>query len=296
LKFRPRTFLDSLLTYPRYLGAIKPRLLSATETEFRARCAALSKAWWTKPLQIESGKRVLVIAPHPDDESIGAGGFLLRQRGKSSIHLLTVFTGDGGGQLDSRPWQDTREYRAELAALRKRELSVVAQRLGAESVRHLDMPDDGITADLSIVAQLRAAVDAVRPEIVLLPWLLDRHPHHRLVNVLFGWGCADVACVVLAYEIWDMLPMVNASVDVSDVFAEKLALVREYKSQSATTDYASMCEGLGKVRAFHSNVRPDRTGMVEGFLALPGGEYCELVRAMYGPPGALSKQGEDLLR
>jgi hypothetical protein len=124
MKFRPRALLDAFLTYPRFLGSIKPELLSHSAAETEAQLSALTGeagAWWPQELEVQEGKRILVVSPHPDDESIGPGGFLLRHRGKSAIHLLVVFSGGSGGRLESGPWEDTPGYRSRLIDERKRE-------------------------------------------------------------------------------------------------------------------------------------------------------------------------------
>jgi LmbE family N-acetylglucosaminyl deacetylase len=142
--------------------------------------------------------------------------------------------------------------------------------------------------------RLGAAVERVKPDIVLLPWFLDRQRDHRAVNVLYAWACQDLQAMVLSFEIWAMLHP-NALLDISGVLDEKLELVRGYRTQTATVDYVGLCRHLAGARAFYNPLRPDRAGALEAFFALPGPEYCELVRSLYGQPGALSPQGKQLL-
>jgi LmbE family N-acetylglucosaminyl deacetylase len=294
MKFHFRAMIDPFLTYPRFLGSIKPELLSRSAAEFQIRLRSLAAAWWPGKLEVQEGKRILALSPHPDDESIGPGGFLLRHRGKSAIHLLVVCNGEGGGRLESGPWENTPGYKSRLVEERKRETACAARLLGAESTQHLDFPDGAVPPDLAAALQLRAAVERVAPDIVLLPWFLDRQPDHRAVNVLYAWACQDLPAMVLSFEIWEMLQP-NAIMDISDVLDEKLELVRGYRTQNATVDYASMCRNLAGMRAFYHPVRPDRAGAAEAFFALPGPQYCELVCSLYGQPGALSPQGAELL-
>lgn len=287
LRIRPWALVDSILSYPRYFGTIKPELMNCAAAEFEARLRCLTSSWWPKALECPLGRRILVLAPHPDDEAIGAGGFLLRHRGLAEIFLINVFNGEGGGRLGSDPWRDDPAYKKELVIERKREFQESAVRLGATIVGYLDLSDGQRLPSMEDAHRLRALVDSVRPDVVLLPWLLDRHPDHRVTNVLYAWGCDDLECAVLGFEIWELLHA-NAMLDITPCLSEKLDLIRIYRSQNATIDYVSIFEGLARVRAFTHNLRPDRSGAAEAFLALPNREYCDLVKTMYGPSGALA--------
>ena len=294
IPIHPRALVDSLLTYPRFLGTIKPQLLGRADAELRARTRSLGSAWWPRALKCPVGKRVLVVAPHPDDETIGPGGFLLRHRGLAELHVVTVFNGERGGRLESGPWEDTPEYKAEMVATRRDEIGRVAAVLGLASVQRLDIPDGTIDLPPGAVLRLRAAVERVSPDIVMLPWYLDAHPEHRVTNVLYAWGCADLSCMVLAYEVWQMLEP-NAVLDITDQLDEKLALVTKYRSQTATVDYAGFVEGIARTRAFYSPVRTNRGGAAEAYLALPNADYCDLVTSVYGADGQLSTDAKRLL-
>jgi LmbE family N-acetylglucosaminyl deacetylase len=294
MKIHPRAILHSFLTYPRFIGTIKPNLRSRSAAETKARLRGLNIAWWPKKLEVQEGKKILVLAPHPDDETIGAGGFLLRHRGKSEIHLITVFNGDCGGRLESGAWQDTPEYKSQLAFARKQEVSEIAQRLRAASLRHLDFPDGSVSPSLDIALKVRAEIDRINPHIVLIPWFLDNLSDHRVVNVLLAWACHDLPAIVYSFEVWDMLQP-NAVLDISEVLQEKLELVGLFRTQTATIDYVGFCHGLAKTRAFMNPLRPDRSGAVEAFFALPCSDYCEMVCALYGSPGNLSPEGATLL-
>ncbi|HEX8847936.1 MAG TPA: PIG-L family deacetylase [Gemmatimonadaceae bacterium] len=292
---RPRALLDALLTYPRFLGTIKPALLGKSEVEFRARLASLGGAWWPRTLECPVGRRILVIAPHPDDETIGAGGLLLRHRGVAQVHLLNVFTGDGGGRLEDGEWSSTPEYRSRLVARRREELREAATRLGVASIHHLELPDGTTEPDPRHARRVRELLEAIDPDVVLLPWMLDAQPDHRLTNVLYASAAAGRGALVLAYEVWSQLPRPNAALDISEQLDEKLEIVRLFRTQTATVDYENLCIGLARLRGFQLGVRPDRSGAAEAFMVLPSGDYCELVRSLYGSAENLSAEGRRLL-
>jgi N-acetylglucosamine malate deacetylase 1 len=273
----PRRWLAGLLSYSNYIGYIKPHLLQMTERELRVRRQLLASAWEPRLLRAPVGKRLLAISPHPDDESIGAGGLLLAHRDCSEIHLLCLSDGAGGGSLgtpDAAP--------DALVKARSLEFKEASKMLGAASALHLDIltADDEPFTQMQI-DRLRSVVQEIRPDVVLLPWFLDGHIDHRRTNILFARACGDLEMTVLGYEIWSMLEP-NAIFDISEHLTDKLALIRNYPTQLRTVDYIEYVSGLAKVRAYHAALRPLRTGAAEAFVALPCREYCELISELYG--------------
>jgi LmbE family N-acetylglucosaminyl deacetylase len=271
----PRRWLTGLVSYSRYLGYIKPQLLQATENEFRIRRQLLASAWEPRRLAAPVGKRILALCPHPDDESIGAGGLLLAHRELAEIHLVCLCNGAAGGSLgevDANP--------EAMAAVRRAEFRQTAVVLRAASVEHLDYPDGNIPSSPKEVERLRSLVRAIRPDVVLLPWFLDGHVDHRQANLLYARACGDLDATVLGYEIWSMLEP-NAVFDITKHLAEKISLIRNYPSQLRTIDYIGYISGLASVRAYHAALQPLRSGAAEAFVALPNREYCELVCELY---------------
>ncbi len=294
LGFHPRAILDSLLTYPRFLGKIKPRLLAATEAEALAYYQVLTKGWETAFLRAPIGRRLLVLAAHPDDESIGAGGLLLAHRGKCEIHLVNLFNGEGGGRLGQEKPADTPEYRAALASERRKEFEEAARRIGAASLRYLNLVDGQTLPNENDALRLKDLVSSVRPDVVLLPWYLDNQRDHRVTNILYAWGCRDLNCQILGFELWTPLHP-NAVFDITDWIDEKARLIGLYRTQNESIDYAGYAKGLAAFRAFLCPIRPGRDGAAEAFFSLPNREYCDLVLSLYGPPGRLNPVMRPLL-
>jgi LmbE family N-acetylglucosaminyl deacetylase len=272
----PRRWLTGLLSYSRYLGYIKPQLLRATEEEFRVRRQLLAMAWEPRQLVAPVGKRILALCPHPDDESIGAGGLLQAHRDLAEIHFICLCNGAAGGSLEGG---DTNPDA--LAEARRAEFRKTASALRAASVQHLDYPDGDIPCSEREAERLRSIVRNIRPDVILLPWFLDGHVDHRRANVLYARACGDIEATVLAYEIWSMLEP-NAVFDITKHMDGKLSLIRNYPSQLRTVDYLGYASCLATVRAFHAALQPSRSGAAEAFVALPNREYCDLVCGLYG--------------
>lgn len=138
---------------------------------------------------------LMVLAPHPDDESLAAGGLIQRALAHGA-RVSVVFVSDGENNpwpqraLERRVWIGPRQ-RAEWARRRRAESEVALRELGAEgiSVHRLGWPDGGVTWRLleqasSMVATMRDVLERERPSLLALPDLVDRHPDHSAMHVL----------------------------------------------------------------------------------------------------------------
>jgi LmbE family N-acetylglucosaminyl deacetylase len=275
-KFRPRAWRDVVLTYPRFLGTIKPELMKSAARELAPRLAVHHGSWWPKQLVPPLAKKILAISPHPDDESIGCGGLLLSHVDHAEICIVSVYNGDGGGALAGEAWRDDQDYRTRLANVRREELAEVAAMLRAEVI-HFGISDRNGIPGASEIAALRRILESFAPDIVVLPWFLDNHPHHRITNRIFVEAAKDLDLMVLAYEIWGLLSP-NAFFDITDVLDRKREMIALHASQIRTVDYVQYAEALARMRAFHHRVSDNRSGAVEAYLALPCADYCDLAR------------------
>lgn len=144
---------------------------------------------------LSSSQRLLVIAPHPDDESIGAGGLLSQVADVGASARVLLLT-DG----DQNPWpQRVLERRLHLGAhdrqrwatRRRDEMRAALAALGlpATTLTCLGWPDLGVTSRLmddtrASVGALAAVLDAYRPDVLVYPALADAHPDHSAAHVL----------------------------------------------------------------------------------------------------------------
>jgi len=287
LGIHPRALLHGLFTYPRFLGRIKPALLASAEAEAIARLHALDVCWEMAQLTVPIGQRIVVIAPHPDDEAIGAGGLLLRHRGQADLHIVGLYEGQGGGALpDADP--AAADYAAALVAARSEELDRAAAAVGAR-LHRLAFSAEGPPTPAQ-AARLGELLRALRPDVVALPWYLDDQRDHRAANVLFAAAADGLECMVLGYEVWTLCPP-NAALDITRALADKAALIRIYETQTGTIDYPSYAAAVARVRGFQCVTDGTRNGAAEAYLALPSAAYCALVQAHYGRPGALTAEG-----
>jgi LmbE family N-acetylglucosaminyl deacetylase len=162
-------------------------------------------------------------------------------------------------------------------AERRRELDQVASVLEASKVTRFGVSDCDGRPGCKEIAALRQVLQDFAPDVVLLPWFLDKHPHHKATNCIFAQAAQALDLMVVAYEIWGLLSP-NGFFDITDVLDRKRALIALYASQLRTVDYIGYSEALARMRAFHHPVRDNRSGAVEAFMVLPCRDYCDLVR------------------
>lgn len=182
---------------------------------------------------------VLVIAPHPDDETLGCGGTLLRHRAEGDeIHWLVVT------QLD------TERHSPEGVQQRDLEIQEVAFAYGFTSTTFLGFETarlDQVGMDV-IVSRIGEVVAAVEPEVIYLPFPGDAHTDHRVVfqaaAAAAKWFRYPSVRRVLACEILsetdfglapDSIPFKpNSYVNIGPWLDDKLEIMKRYKSEIAT--------------------------------------------------------------
>lgn len=201
--------------------------------------------------------RVLVLAPHPDDETCGLGGTLRRHRNNGDPVTVLFITDGRNGDPEFRFGED-------LVEIRKREALAAAEVLGGLETAFLGFPDnlEASEQDLMMVAgRIEECVERVRPELVYVPWVEDAHGDHRNTRLaLDRIAVPSQPFRVLEYELWAPLPA-DFVVDIGDVVEQKREAIACYPSQTAYTDYAHHILGLNAHRA--------------AFLPKGGGRYAE---------------------
>jgi LmbE family N-acetylglucosaminyl deacetylase len=143
----------------------------------------------------------LVVAPHPDDETLGCGGLVALLRSQNlTVQVLVVTDG-----AKSHP--HSKRYPADkLTALRQAETLAAMQTLGvaAENVNFLQLPDgampDSDSPDYEqAVARCTQLLQNLQPfQTVVLPWRYDPHPDHRAT-----WQLLYSALELIALEQYD---------------------------------------------------------------------------------------------
>lgn len=141
--------------------------------------------------------RVIVLAAHPDDEALGAGG-LIAAAARSGSAVEVIIASDGEA---SHPASQTHTP-AQLAAIRRVEAVWAVSALAPEAtVTFLGLPDGALDAHRNtLVEVLRARLGATA--LLVTPWQGDRHPDHEACAVAAADAAAEQRCTHWQYPIW----------------------------------------------------------------------------------------------
>ncbi|RDB42159.1 PIG-L family deacetylase [Halomonas sp. DQ26W] len=122
---------------------------------------------------IQASTTVLVIAPHPDDETLGCGGTLLKLKAQgANVHWLIVTTIAGVPGFSSTQAQK-----------RAQEIDLVAEEYGFDGVHKCELP----TAMLDtlnkgeLVFSMAEVINHLKPDTLFLPYRNDVHSDHASV-------------------------------------------------------------------------------------------------------------------
>lgn len=203
-----------------------------------------------RPLQVESGKSVLVIAPHMDDEVIGCGG-LLSQYSRAGSTVMVLYLTDGA--MRNLPPE---EY-LRLCRDRRAESERAADILGIERCMYLSIPERNLAGAANDPAPIRRVLDECQPDIIIVPSELEHHPDHRVACHWLRLALRDLRWrpQVLCYEVWGSCRPNRLLVLDSATWRHKVAALEQYQSQLKELDYQRLMDYLNEKRGLRD---PDR--------------------------------------
>ncbi|GGQ75439.1 PIG-L deacetylase family protein [Couchioplanes azureus] len=206
-------------------------------------------------------RRILVVSPHPDDETVGCGGALrLHVLAGAEVRVVFLTSGEAGGH-GLGPDETRRTREAEAAA--------AAAALGLAGIEFWRLPDGRLTATRATSARLSELISTFRPDVIYVPHDGEQHPDHRAAARLVHRATArlDGGAArprVLMFEVWTPLGELDELVDISPVIDAKLTAIRLYASQCRVLRFDDALAGLARYRGeMHS---------------WPGGDYAEAYR------------------
>jgi len=210
-------------------------------------------------------RRVLVVAPHADDEVFACGGMMAFHVDLGATVRVLVLTDGSLGDPDA--------YDGDIVETRRRESLLAGEALGVRDYRFLEYADGSLGTADDLVGRLAAELEDYAPELVYGPSPQEMHPDHRAASrALF-------AALVRGPERRVLLYGVNAQVtagalfDTTPVFDRKLEAVRCFRSQMAYFDLVGKARAVDMARTV--NVEDPNVRYLEGFTDLSSRRLAE---------------------
>lgn len=190
-------------------------------------------------------KKILVIAVHPDDETLGCGGTLLRHRAAGDETHWLIVTEAGNNALKLQ---------------RAGQIKQIRQAYGFTDIHALNIPTTSLDqlATGELVGAIAKVVTAVAPEIIYLPFAYDIHSDHRIVfeaayscTKVFRYPSVRRVLMMETLSETDFSPtlpgqgfMPNVFVDIGSYLEKKLDITRIYEDELGEHPFPRSLEGL----------------------------------------------------
>lgn len=195
------------------------------------------------PAELLRGERALVLAPHPDDESLGCGGLIALAAAAGAPCAVAILTDGAASHPGSAAWPPSR-----LAREREAETRTALSRLGhpAERVDFLGFPDaalpDAGPGFEAAVAAVLARAERHDCRVLVAPWIADPHRDHEATQRIARAAARRSGLRLLSYPVWGWLlpadtavpepePVRGVRLDVSAVRDAKRAAIAAHRTQ-----------------------------------------------------------------
>ncbi len=191
-----------------------------------------------KALDITDDDRILIIAPHPDDECIGPGGVLAQYAKQCDVIVMT----DGRqGQGDTAPEKEKQ--------IRKQEFINEMKRLNVGSFRMLDIEDGTLLSHIDCITEICLE----KYSKIFVTGISDDHPDHKAAFLCVKEAAKRMASEKIPecylYEVHTPLQSPTHFLDISDAMNRKCELIRLHKSQLKELPYDVLAKQCACYRA-----------------------------------------------
>lgn len=189
---------------------------------------------------LEKEKHILVVFPHPDDESFAVAGTLaLHIQAGTPVTYMCLTLGEMGRNLGNPPFA-TRES---LPVIRKQELLDAAKAVGIQDLRMMGLRDKTIEFedDEKLTNMIAEAIDELHPSLVITFYPgYSVHPDHEatgraVVRAIARMSEAErpkLHCVAFSNNCLDELGNPDIVYDIRSVQSKKLAAMKAHRSQT----------------------------------------------------------------
>ncbi|MGD6961133.1 PIG-L deacetylase family protein [Fictibacillus phosphorivorans] len=223
---------------------------------------------------IESMKKILVLAPHVDDETIGLGGTILNAV-SNGTEVHCIYITDGSKSVSGLSKEG-------LMAARKQEADKVQQILGIHTIEYFDQPDGQVTVNQQVVKKLANYIEKFDPDIIFTTTFIDCHPDHVATARILANSLEEINFngEIWSYEINCPIDpsYINRVIDVTKQSEKKNTALSVFQSQSIDFDgFVYLSQVKRALLKNHANIKS-----VETFLALSPATFIQVSKRLNG--------------
>ncbi|MBI2902340.1 MAG: PIG-L family deacetylase [Candidatus Methylomirabilis oxyfera] len=197
---------------------------------------------WTTPPR----GSVLVLAPHPDDETLACGGAIALHAAQGDPVTVVIATDGAAGDPEGH------YHRADYPVLRQAESRSAAEILGVTSIEFWGYPDGRLAGAADLTDRLADGLRRIQPTLLYHPSTLEIHADHWALAMAVDRARESHRSLVAAYayEIWATVQPTHL-LDITAVWELKRKAAEQYQSQLRYNDYLHKIAGLNAYRAFY---------------------------------------------
>lgn len=191
-------------------------------------------------LPVKCGEIVFIVAPHPDDETIGCGGVILKMI-QQHIDVRILLLTDGGA--GNRPH--------EAAEIREREFNRAMEVLGIKNTYRLGFKD-GMLAESYVLMrnELENYIKKDRPRLIFAPYIFDYNNDHQcVVSALMELRKSMTGIDIMMYEVWTPILYPDYYINITEEYPIKKMAMQCYESQDNYYSIIEKADALNRLRS-----------------------------------------------
>ncbi len=216
--------------------------------ENRGSWAAYTDVMKIHPISRITADKVLVLAPHPDDDVLGCGG-LLAELSEAGAKIKAVYFTDGSrGNREAK-------FSENLIAQREEESVEAGKVLKISEQKFLRLPHNSLKSSIELAAIIRKEIEFDKPDLILAPSFEEPHPDHLAVLEALNLGLKNYTegLNIWLYEVFGT-GRLNRLFIIDDFVAVKTEALKCHKSQYKIKKYDEAILSLNKFRALSAGI------------------------------------------
>lgn len=205
--------------------------------------------------------KVLILAPHPDDEVFGCGGAIMRHLSQGDVVSVIIAT-DGHAAILHQDNKTKQHY----ISMRYQESRDAAQILGYENLYFWGIPDRELKYNNLMVEKTIETILKNEITLVYAPSLFELHPDHFNLAQIAIDAVIRTQTNLMMYEIGVPLHP-NFLLDITELKDRKRQAMQCFSTQTQLNDYINIIESLNIYRTY---TLPHHVKAAEGFYLISG--------------------------